>query len=83
MDLSGVWRAAVADDDLRRDGVELRTDEHTHYLNRAAEEITAFFSKRRILLRPLGNILYVIPPYCSTRADLEAVYEAIHEFLNQ
>jgi beta-mannosidase len=27
MDLSGVWRAAIADDDLRRDGVELRADD--------------------------------------------------------
>ncbi|MBS1637912.1 MAG: adenosylmethionine--8-amino-7-oxononanoate transaminase [Bacteroidetes bacterium] len=63
--------------------VELHTAEHTHYLNRAAESISEYFVKRHILLRPLGNILYVIPPYCSTGADLEHVYKTITEFLNQ
>lgn len=31
-----------------------------------------------VLLRPLGNTIYVMPPYCSTAADLALVYDAIH-----
>jgi adenosylmethionine-8-amino-7-oxononanoate aminotransferase len=30
-----------------------------------------------VLLRPLGNTLYVMPPYCVTRDDLTLVYDTI------
>lgn len=30
-----------------------------------------------LLLRPLGNTIYVMPPYCTTSADLDRVYTAI------
>lgn len=63
--------------------IELNTKEHTHYLNHAAESISAFFIRRQVLLRPLGNILYLIPPYCSTESDLAYVYGVITAFLNQ
>lgn len=62
--------------------IELNTDEHTHYLNTAAETITDFFMKKGVLLRPLGNVFYVIPPYCISDKDLERIYLAIEEFLN-
>ncbi len=63
--------------------IELHTAEHTHYLNHAAESISTFFIRRHVLLRPLGNILYLIPPYCSTESDLAYVYSVITAFLNQ
>ena len=34
-------------------------------------------SDRDVLLRPLGNTVYVMPPYCISDAELDAVYEAI------
>jgi adenosylmethionine-8-amino-7-oxononanoate aminotransferase len=30
-----------------------------------------------VLLRPLGNTLYVMPPYCTTADQLDRVYAAI------
>ena len=30
-----------------------------------------------VLLRPLGNTIYVMPPYCSTASDLDRAYAAI------
>ncbi len=30
-----------------------------------------------VLLRPLGNTIYVMPPYCITSAELDLVYDAI------
>ncbi len=32
-----------------------------------------------LLVRPLGNTIYIMPPYCSTASDLDLVYDAIDE----
>lgn len=61
---------------------EIKTKEHTHYLNSLAEYISSFFVERGIILRPLGNIVYVLPPYCISDDDLQYIYNAIEEFLN-
>ena len=34
---------------------------------------------RDVLLRPLGNIVYVMPPYCISQAELDRVYEVLLE----
>ena len=47
------------------------------YLSDLAPRLYAAFLERDILLRPLGNTVYVLPPYCVTRAELERVYGAI------
>ncbi|HWY09819.1 MAG TPA: adenosylmethionine--8-amino-7-oxononanoate transaminase [Bacteroidia bacterium] len=62
--------------------IELNTDEHTHYLNNAAEKITEFFMKHGILLRPLGNVFYILPPYCINFSDMDLIYSRTEEFLN-
>lgn len=61
---------------------ELKTDEQTHYLNNAAQVITDFFLNKGILLRPLGNIFYILPPYVITKEELNYIYSSIEEFLN-
>ncbi|MEO6903454.1 MAG: adenosylmethionine--8-amino-7-oxononanoate transaminase [Bacteroidia bacterium] len=60
---------------------EIKTNEHTHYLNSLAEYIATFFIKKGIIIRPLGNILYILPPYCISNMDLNYIYEAIEAFL--
>ncbi len=47
------------------------------YLAGIAPELTRFFQARGVLLRPLGNIIYVMPPYCTQAADLDLVYDAV------
>jgi adenosylmethionine---8-amino-7-oxononanoate aminotransferase len=42
-----------------------------------------FFMARNILLRPLGNIVYVLPPYVITNEELDIIYQAIMELLNR
>ena len=63
--------------------LELRTDEATSYLNEARHHLYPYFINRGILLRPLGNVLYVLPPYVITDEELSRVYEAIEELLNE
>ena len=47
------------------------------YLAGLGPQLTAFFQARCLLLRPLGNTIYVMPPYCTTAAELDLVYDAI------
>ncbi|MEB3293391.1 MAG: adenosylmethionine--8-amino-7-oxononanoate transaminase [Synechococcales bacterium] len=35
------------------------------------------------LLRPLGNVLYILPPYCISEAELAQVYGIIQQILNE
>jgi adenosylmethionine-8-amino-7-oxononanoate aminotransferase len=51
------------------------------YLDDIAPRLGAFFHERGVLLRPMGNTLYVMPPYCITREQLAQVYAAIAEAL--
>jgi adenosylmethionine-8-amino-7-oxononanoate aminotransferase len=63
--------------------IELNTKDQTHYLNHASESISDFFLEKKIILRPLGNIFYLIPPYIIKRDELEKIYAAIEEFLGR
>jgi adenosylmethionine-8-amino-7-oxononanoate aminotransferase len=40
-----------------------------------------FFLERGVLLRPLGNVIYVLPPYVITAEELHRVYDVIAESL--
>jgi adenosylmethionine-8-amino-7-oxononanoate aminotransferase len=47
------------------------------YLSDLGPRLMTFFRERDVLLRPLGNTVYVMPPYCIDEADLDKVYAAI------
>ena len=49
------------------------------YLSDRAPQLMAAFRERDVLLRPLGDTLYVMPPYCITDDELDRVYFAISE----
>ncbi|XCD43136.1 adenosylmethionine--8-amino-7-oxononanoate transaminase [Candidatus Liberibacter asiaticus] len=38
-----------------------------------------FFREKKILIRPLGHIMYLMPPYCITATDLDHIYNTINE----
>lgn len=52
------------------------------YLNSVADEIKKRCVDHGVLLRPLGNVLYLMPPYCTTREQLSDMYQAITELLD-
>lgn len=62
--------------------IELRTQEETSYTNRLREIIYPWFMKRGVLMRPLGNVIYLVPPYCTGKDDLQYIYDSIREFLD-
>jgi adenosylmethionine-8-amino-7-oxononanoate aminotransferase len=40
-----------------------------------------FFLRRGLLLRPLGNTLYLLPPFCITDEQLDRAYAGLEEGL--
>jgi adenosylmethionine-8-amino-7-oxononanoate aminotransferase len=62
--------------------IDVKSDAETNYANAVRDEINHFFLNRGILLRPLGNTLYVMPPYCISKEDLDFIYETIEEYIN-
>lgn len=49
------------------------------YLAEVGPKLRAFFLERGLLVRPLGNVIYVLPPYCVTSGELDRLYAAIDE----
>ncbi len=47
------------------------------YLAGIGPKLYERFIAADVLLRPLGNTVYVMPPYCTTAADLDRVYAVI------
>ncbi len=47
------------------------------YLSELGPRLLTYFRERHLLLRPLGNTVYILPPYCVTEADMDALYAAI------
>jgi adenosylmethionine-8-amino-7-oxononanoate aminotransferase len=62
--------------------MELNTGEGTSYFNSQRDRLYDYFLERNILMRPLGNIIYLLPPYSTTEKDLQYVYHTIKEFLS-
>jgi adenosylmethionine-8-amino-7-oxononanoate aminotransferase len=58
--------------------IELRADD-AGYLSNLRPKLYEYFLKRDILLRPLGNVIYILPPYCIQANDLHRVYDVIEE----
>lgn len=47
------------------------------YFDSLRDKLYRFFLKKGILLRPLGNVLYVLPPYCIQEEELQFIYDQI------
>jgi adenosylmethionine-8-amino-7-oxononanoate aminotransferase len=61
--------------------IEMVTPENTAYQNPLRKEIYNYFLTKNILLRPLGNIIYVVPPYTISNLELDEVLSEIEMFI--
>ncbi|MBF0624301.1 MAG: adenosylmethionine--8-amino-7-oxononanoate transaminase [Magnetococcales bacterium] len=57
-----------------RDGKE-------EYASETSQRLKAFFLEKGLLIRPLGNVIYLLPPYCITEAELHRAWNVIEEGL--
>lgn len=51
--------------------------ENEGYLSDIAIDLYDFYIKNGVLLRPLGNTVYIMPPYCISPLSLNQIYDTI------
>jgi adenosylmethionine-8-amino-7-oxononanoate aminotransferase len=60
--------------------IELRVPD-AGYLSSLRPRLYEFFLQRDVLLRPLGNVVYILPPYVITPDQLNYIYDVIQDSL--
>lgn len=58
------------------------TGQETSYFHDLRNRLYHFFLNEGLVLRPLGNVIYIMPPYCMTAENLDTIYAKIKEALN-
>lgn len=56
---------------------EWKNEHGTSYFSNLRDVLYEFFLENGIILRPLGNIIYILPPYCISDEDLLYIYDKI------
>ncbi|KAF2514536.1 adenosylmethionine--8-amino-7-oxononanoate transaminase [Flavobacterium foetidum] len=59
--------------------VEIKSDSEETYYGSMRTKLYNFFIENGVVLRPVGNIVYILPPYIMTDKQLEKVYKTIEE----
>lgn len=54
-------------------------DSSGDYMSQLGPQLLAFFAEANVLLRPLGNTVYIMPPYCISDAELDKIYNIIRK----
>ncbi|QCR21419.1 adenosylmethionine--8-amino-7-oxononanoate transaminase [Pontibacter sp. SGAir0037] len=57
--------------------IEFESESGTSYFSNLRDTFYNYALAQGVILRPLGNIIYMIPPYCITNEQLEQVYQTI------
>ncbi|MET4142820.1 adenosylmethionine--8-amino-7-oxononanoate transaminase [Pedobacter sp. UYP1] len=57
--------------------IEWRTETGTSYFDDLRNLLYDYFLNKGILMRPLGNVIYILPPYCINDQDLDRIYGEI------
>lgn len=61
---------------------QVKTVSNSGYMNEIAPVLRKKFLEKGILIRPLGDTLYLMPPYIITDEELAGIYNTIPEVLN-
>jgi adenosylmethionine-8-amino-7-oxononanoate aminotransferase len=61
--------------------LELNADD-PGYFSEIKPALYDFYLRKGVLLRPLGNVVYVLPPYVIAPDELNYVYDVIAESLD-
>lgn len=61
--------------------LEIKTKSSESYYGKLRNELYDFFIKNGVILRPIGNIVYILPPYVITDEQLQKVYQVVEKAL--
>lgn len=61
--------------------LEIKKQNEESYYGTMRTKLYSFFIENGIILRPVGNIVYILPPYIITDEQLQKVYEVIEKAL--
>ena len=61
--------------------LEIKTNSEESYYGTLRNKLYNFFIENGVILRPVGNIVYVLPPYIMTNSQLQKVYQTIENAL--
>jgi adenosylmethionine-8-amino-7-oxononanoate aminotransferase len=61
--------------------ITLNPNDGLDYTHKSRGLIYSYFIERDLLVRPIGNVLYIVPPYCIEIQDLQNLHNSIIEFL--
>jgi adenosylmethionine---8-amino-7-oxononanoate aminotransferase len=62
---------------------EVETSGKAGYLNNISATIHKAALQKGVLIRPLGNTVYIMPPYCITEEELKKVYDCLAEVVEE
>jgi adenosylmethionine-8-amino-7-oxononanoate aminotransferase len=57
-------------------------DQQTSYFNSLRDRLYAQFLSKGVLIRPLGNVVYLMPPYCIDQAELDIIYSVVVDVIS-
>ncbi|HBI00752.1 MAG TPA: adenosylmethionine--8-amino-7-oxononanoate transaminase [Flavobacterium sp.] len=60
---------------------EIKRETSESYYGDFRNKLYAFFIENGIILRPVGNTIYILPPYVTTNEQLEIIYKTIEKAL--
>jgi adenosylmethionine-8-amino-7-oxononanoate aminotransferase len=60
---------------------EIKRESSESYYGDFRNKLYAFFIENGIILRPVGNTIYILPPYVTTNEQLEIIYKTIEKAL--
>jgi adenosylmethionine-8-amino-7-oxononanoate aminotransferase len=61
--------------------LEIKTENSESYYGTLRNKLYNFFIENGIIIRPVGNIVYILPPYIITNEQLQKVYEVVEKAL--
>ncbi len=61
--------------------LEIQTESTASYYGTLRNKLYNFFIENGVVLRPVGNIVYILPPYIITDEQLQKVYEVVEKAL--
>ncbi|MCA2668816.1 MAG: adenosylmethionine--8-amino-7-oxononanoate transaminase [Cytophagales bacterium] len=62
--------------------IELMTNDTSSYYNPIRKKIYSHFLSKGILVRPLGNVMYIVPPYIISMEELQLIQSEIVQFIS-